>query len=142
MGSCWPGAVRGAGNRCGALPPGFCYRARLMKLPHRLVSGALLCLAFATTSSVYAANAAALWRKNCAECHGADGRGDTKTGRKVFISDLTDAALQAKFTDEEAAKSIKSGLKDAKGKVIMKAVDGVTDDDVKALVAYVRSLKK
>ena len=107
-----------------------------------MISGTLLCLALAATSSVYAANGATLWRKNCTECHGADGRGDTKMGRKLYISDLTDAALQAKFTDEDAAKSIKSGLKDANGKVIMKAISGLSDDDVKALVAYVRSLKK
>jgi cytochrome c553 len=112
-----------------------------MNISYRILL-ASLCLAVSATSSLYAANAATLWRNDCATCHGDDGRGDTKTGRKLFISDLTDASLQAKFTDEEAAKSIKSGLKDAKGKVIMKAISGVSDDDVKALVAYVRSLKK
>jgi len=112
-----------------------------MKLPNR-ISVASLCLAVSATSSLYAANAATLWKNECASCHGADGRGDTKMGRKLYINDLTDATLQAKFTDEEATKSIKSGLKDAKGNVIMKAISGVSDDDVKALVAYVRSLKK
>jgi len=112
-----------------------------MKTPCR-ISAASLCLAVFATSSLYAADAAALWRKDCATCHGADGRGRTKEGTKLYISDLTDAALQAKFTDEEAAKSIKSGLKDAKGGVIMKAISGVSDDDVKSLVAYVRALKK
>ena len=99
-------------------------------------------LAVFATASLSAADAAALWRKDCAKCHGDDGRGDTKMGHKLYINDLTDAKLQAKFTDEEAANSIKLGLKDAKGKVIMKAIDGVSDEDVKALVAYVRSLKK
>ena len=112
-----------------------------MKTPCR-ISVASLCLAVFATSSLYAANAAVLWGKDCASCHGDDGRGDTKAGRKLYISDLTDASIQAKFTDEEAAKSIKAGLKDANGKVIMKAISGVSDDDVKALVAYVRSLKK
>ena len=112
-----------------------------MKIPCR-ISVTSLCLAVFATSSLYAANAATLWRNDCATCHGDDGRGDTKMGRKLYISDLTDASLQAKFTDEEAAKSIKFGLKDAKGNVIMKAISGVSDDDVKALVAYVRSLKK
>ena len=107
----------------------------------RTCSLVVLVAAF-VTSSLYATEAATLWKNNCAKCHGEDGRGDTKMGRKLYISDLTDASLQAKFTDEEAAKSIKFGLKDAKGKVIMKAIDGVSDDDVKALVAYVRSLKK
>lgn len=106
------------------------------------ISVASLGLAVFATSSLYAANAATLWKKNCASCHGDDGRGDTKAGRKLYINDLTDASIQAKFTDEEAAKSIKSGLHDANGKVIMKAIRGVSDDDVKVLVAHVRSLKK
>lgn len=112
-----------------------------MKIPAR-ISAASLGLAVFATSSLPAADAAALWRKNCVTCHGADGRGDTKEGRKLYISDLTEAELQAKFTDEEATKSIRSGLKDAKGRIIMKAISGVSDDDVKALVAYVRALKK
>ena len=112
-----------------------------MKIPCR-ISAVSLCLAVFATSSLHAADAAALWRKDCATSHGADGRGDTKEGSKRYISDLTDAALQAKFTDDEAAKSIKSGLKDAKGRVIMKAISGVSDADVKSLVAYVRALKK
>lgn len=92
--------------------------------------------------SAAAADPAALWRKDCAKCHGEDGRGDTKMGHKLYISDLTDAKLQAKFTDEEAANAIKFGLKDAKGKVIMKKVRGLSDADVQALVAHVRTLKK
>jgi cytochrome c553 len=112
-----------------------------MNIPCR-ISVTSLCLAVLATPSLHAANAATLWKSDCASCHGDDGRGDTKMGRKLYISDLTDAALQAKFTDEEATKSIKLGLKDAKGKVIMKEISGVSDDDVKALVAYVRSLKK
>ena len=98
--------------------------------------------AVSATSSLFAANAATIWRKDCTKCHGEDGRGDTKIGRKRLINDLTDASFQAKFTDAEATQSIKSGLKDAKGKVIMEAVKGVSDDDIKALVAYVRALKK
>jgi len=108
---------------------------------HRTCSLVALFAVFAS-SSLHAADAAALWKNDCAKCHGTDGRGDTKMGRKLYINDLTDASFQAKFTDAEAAESIKSGLKDAKGKVIMKAIAGVTDADVKALVTYVRSLRK
>jgi mono/diheme cytochrome c family protein len=102
----------------------------------------LVVLAASATCSLSAADAAANWKDHCATCHGDDGRGETKMGRKLFISDLTDAKLQAKFTDDEAANAIKHGLKDAKGKVIMKKIRGVSDAEVTALVAYVRSLKK
>lgn len=69
--------------------------------------GLCVLLAACAASSLHAANAATLWKKNCVKCHGADGRGDTKQGRKLYISDLTDPAMQAKFSDEEAVASIK-----------------------------------
>jgi cytochrome c553 len=109
-----------------------------MKSTHRLVVLALASLAL----SAYGADAAANWTDQCAKCHGADGKGETKMGRKLSIGDLSDAKMQAKFTDEDAAKAIKNGLTDANGKTTMKAIEGLSDDDIKALVAHVRSLKK
>ena len=82
------------------------------------------------------------WTKECAKCHGKDGKGDTTMGKKLKVKDYTDAAVQAKMTDEEMTKSIKGGIKDDAGKTRMKAYDKLSDDEVKALVAYVRSLKK
>lgn len=90
----------------------------------------------------YAADAATNWTESCAKCHGAEGKGDTKMGKKLSIADLTDAKVQAKFTDEQAFKAMKDGLKDESGKTSMKAVEGLTDDDIKALVTHVRTLKK
>ncbi len=90
----------------------------------------------------FAADAATNWTDQCAKCHGATGKGDTKMGKKLSIADLTDAKVQAKFTDEQACKAIKEGLKDESGKTTMKAVEGLSDEDVKALVAHVRTLKK
>jgi len=109
-----------------------------MKSLHRLVA---LALATATLSA-FGADAATNWTDQCAKCHGADGKGETKMGRKLSIGDMTDAKMQAKFTDEEAAKAIKNGLTDSTGKTTMKAIEGLSDDDIKALVAYVRTLKK
>ena len=62
------------------------------------------------------------WEKNCAKCHGADGKGQTKMGQKVSVKDLTDAKVQAAFKDEDAFKALKEGLKDSDGKVRMKPV--------------------
>src|SRR4030095_9536684 len=56
--------------------------------------------------------------------------------------DLTSASKQASFTDAQATTAIKDGVKQ-NGKTTMKAFGGkLSDDDVKALVAYVRTLKK
>jgi cytochrome c553 len=82
------------------------------------------------------------WEKNCSKCHGPDGKGDTKMGKKLNIKDYTDAKVQAGFKDEEAMKALKEGLKDKDDNVLMKAAEGMTDDELKALVAYVRTLKK
>jgi len=103
----------------------------------------LLALALATAAlSLHGADAAANWTDKCAKCHGEDGKGETKMGRKLSIADLTDAKVQAKFTDEDAFKAMKSGRTDASGKTTMKAIEGLSDDDMKALVPLVRALKK
>lgn len=93
-------------------------------------------------SSAFAADVATNWENNCTSCHGADGRGDTKMGKKLKIKDLTDAKVQASFKDEDAVKAVKSGIRDANGKTTMKAIEGLTDEEINALVAHVRSLKK
>lgn len=95
-----------------------------------------------TAVATYGAAAAANWSEQCAKCHGEDGKGQTKMGKKLSIADLTDAKMQAKFTDDDALKAMKEGLKDKDGKVAMKPIENVTEADMKALVAHVRTLKK
>jgi cytochrome c551/c552 len=50
--------------------------------------------------------------------------------------------VQANFTDEQALKAMKEGLTDKNGKTSMKAIEGLTDDDMKALIPIVRAFKK
>jgi len=97
---------------------------------------------FAAALNVSAADAKANWDSLCAKCHGAEGKGDTKIGQKLGVKDLTDAKVQAELKDDAAAKGIKEGVKDADGKTLMKPFDTLSDDEVKALVQYVRGLKK
>ena len=81
------------------------------------------------------------WDKDCAMCHGKDGKGQTTIGRKLQIKDFTDAKAQASFTDADAAKAIKEGITQD-GKLKMKAFgDKLSEDEIKALVAHVRSFK-
>ena len=97
---------------------------------------------FAAVLNVSAADAKANWDSLCAKCHGAEGKGDTKIGQKLGVKDLTDAKVQADLKDEAATKALKEGVKDADGKTLMKPFDTLSDDEVKALVQYVRTLKK
>ncbi|HZQ46287.1 MAG TPA: c-type cytochrome [Verrucomicrobiae bacterium] len=81
------------------------------------------------------------WEKTCIKCHGPDGKGQTKMGQKVGVKDFTDPKVQADFTDDKAFKSLKEGLKDPEGKVRMKPVENLSDDEVKALIKMVRAFK-
>jgi cytochrome c553 len=91
--------------------------------------------------SASAADVKENWDKNCAKCHGPDGKGDTKMGKKLEIKDFTDAKVQAALKDDAMLKAIKEGVKDGE-KVRMKAVEGLSDEEMKALVTYVRAFKK
>ena len=94
------------------------------------------------SASLYAGDVTENWNKSCAKCHGADGKGQTKMGQKLGIKDYTDAKVQAEMKDDAATKAIKEGVKDKEGKTQMKAAEGLTDIDVKALVTYIRTFKK
>jgi cytochrome c553 len=95
-----------------------------------------------TALSARADDAKAIYEKDCAKCHGVDGKGQTKMGQKLGIKDYTDAKVQAELKDEEAVKAIKEGLKDKEGKVLMKPAENLSDSDIKGLVAYIRTFKK
>lgn len=98
-------------------------------------------LGFSAALSASAADAKANWADNCAKCHGDAGKGDTKMGIKLGCKDFTDAKVQADMKDDAMFKAIKEGLKSDDDRTLMKAFDTLSDDDIKALVAYVRGLK-
>jgi cytochrome c6 len=78
---------------------------------------------------------AALYKTKCQICHGADGKGDTPAGKKIGAKDLHSPEV-AKLSDAQLFEIVK------KGKEKMPSYDGkLTDDQIKALVKYVRSLK-
>jgi cytochrome c6 len=79
---------------------------------------------------------ATLFKAKCAACHGADGKGDTSMGKSMKLRDLGSDDVQ-KQTDAELTDITANG----KGK--MPAYKGkLTDDQIKQLVGYIRSLKK
>jgi cytochrome c553 len=83
-----------------------------------------------------------IYEKVCAKCHGPDGKGDTKMGKKLGTKDYTDAKVQAELKDADAFKAIKEGLKDKEGKVLMKPAEALSDEDIKGLISYIRAFKK
>jgi mono/diheme cytochrome c family protein len=90
-----------------------------------------------------AASADDNWKQHCASCHGSDGAGHTKMGRKVEARDLTDPAYQKTFTDGVLLDHLKNGEKAPDGAVKMKPYgDRLTDEELRGLVTFVRALAK
>lgn len=84
----------------------------------------------------------AAWDQHCAKCHGADGKGQTRMGAKLDIKDLTDPQVQAKLTDETITKNIKEGVVVDGKKKMPEFASKLSDEEVKSLVAKVRSFAK
>ncbi len=98
------------------------------------------CFAAALTAS--AAGAKDNWDKYCAKCHGADGKGQTNIGRRLGVKDYSDSKVQDALKDDAVVKAVKEGVKDKDGNVVMKPTAGLTDEEVTALVQYMRTFKK
>jgi len=98
-------------------------------------------LGFAAALNASAADAKTNWSSLCAKCHGEDGKGQTKIGVKLGVKDFTDAKVQAGLKDDAAFKALREGLQSDDGKTLMKPFDALSDDEIKALVTYVRSFK-
>ncbi|MEI7731095.1 MAG: cytochrome c [Verrucomicrobiota bacterium] len=106
-----------------------------------IVFAGIVAVSLIGAASTQAEDGKALYDKDCAKCHGADGAGKTKMGAKLGIKDYTDAKVQAELKDDKAMKIIKEGLKEGE-KTLMKPAEGLTDDQIKSLIAYMRTLKK
>lgn len=114
----------------------------LLSMKHRIqLTLAVIALAgFATAAN--AAPVAENWENHCTKCHGDDGKGKTKAGRKLDVKDYTDAKVQAEMKEDTMTKAIIDGIFE-KGKERMKAYkDELSADEIKELVAYVRKFKK
>ena len=79
---------------------------------------------------------AAVYKQKCAACHGADGQGDTPTGKNLKIRSFADPEV-AKMTDDELSAAIEKG----KGRMPAYA-KSMKPDEIKAMVSYIRSLAK
>lgn len=103
-----------------------------------IFAGALIA---AGAAIALAAPVAENWENHCAKCHGADGKGQTKAGKKLNVKDYTDAKVQADMKDEDMIKATADGVFE-KGKERMKAYkDELSAAEIKELVAYIRKFK-
>ncbi|HEV7796604.1 MAG TPA: cytochrome c [Pyrinomonadaceae bacterium] len=89
------------------------------------------------TPGASASSAAELYGKNCASCHGKDGRAKTFKGKLKHARDLADAEWQARVSDERIFNSIMNG----KGKMPAYGKK-LSEQEINGLATYVRGLKK
>jgi mono/diheme cytochrome c family protein len=85
------------------------------------------------------------WKAKCAACHGDDGKGATEQGKKMGIGDMTQPSWQAQFSDDQIKQTITNGIKrekNGKHQDMDPFVGTLRPDQIDAMVAYVRSLKK
>jgi cbb3-type cytochrome c oxidase subunit III len=81
-------------------------------------------------------DAAKLFEKNCATCHGKDGRAKTFKGKMNGARNLTDPTWQSQATDERIVGAIK------KGPGAMPSFEKkFTEAEIASLVTFVRGLK-
>lgn len=74
-----------------------------------------------------------IYAKNCVMCHGAEGKGFPA----IKTPDFTDPKWQSSVTDKDIFTSVKEGKKDTAMKPF---ADKLSDEEIRALVTYVRSL--
>jgi mono/diheme cytochrome c family protein len=83
-----------------------------------------------------AQTAADIYKSKCQSCHAADGSGNTPAGKAMKVQPFSQPAT-VKMSDDELFNITKKG----KGK--MPAFGGkLTDDQIKELIAYIRTLQK
>ena len=104
----------------------------------RGILGLLLCIVFGVLARPAQAQTGgeALYKAKCAGCHGADGKGETAVGKANNVRDLGSAEVQAQ-SDDAIAGIIGNG----KGKMPAYG-KSLKAEQIKDLVAYIRSLKK
>ncbi len=104
----------------------------------RVVMGASVLAALLVVTMPSRADEASekLYKAKCAACHGADGKGETATGKALKVKDFASEEVQ-KMSDEDLNEVI------AKGKNKMPAYGkSLKPEEIKALVEYARGFRK
>ena len=85
-------------------------------------------------SAAHAADGAAVYKANCAKCHGDTGQADSAAAKAMKVPALAGDAKIAGMSDADLAKAITENKKHA-------GLKAVSADDIAAAAKYVKSLK-
>jgi mono/diheme cytochrome c family protein len=77
--------------------------------------------------------------RNCASCHGKDGKAQTSAAKKLRVKDLS----QSRITDEQIEQQIREGRPADQNAAKMPAFkDRLTAEEIQSLVAVVKEFRK
>jgi mono/diheme cytochrome c family protein len=101
-----------------------------------------LCLWAAAATVAHASEVSDLFSDKCEVCHGENGKGQTRMGKKFHSPDFTSAKWQAKTSDEAARHTIEDGVV-IDGQVRMPPwKEKLTPQQITDLIKYARSFGK
>jgi mono/diheme cytochrome c family protein len=84
--------------------------------------------------TAWAADGAAVYKDQCAKCHGAEGKSDTPVAEKMKIPPLAGDTKVAAMAEADVIAQVKGAKKHPP------KVKEISDDDLKAVAAHVKRL--
>lgn len=106
----------------------------------RIVSSFFVVALLLGWGSIAVADPPGGWTKYCTKCHGDDGKGKTKMGERLKVSDVTTAEWQDKRKDADIKKSVREGNAEKKQPAF--GTDKLSDSELDEVVKFMRSLRK
>lgn len=104
-----------------------------LRIEHQALSS------FEVSGEIADTTAEGIWKRECSSCHGKDGKGKTKAGRRAKVKNFTDAEYQSTWTDEEAFNVIYTAKKNGEKLKNKKPFsEKLTKDEIELMVAFVR----
>lgn len=102
----------------------------------------LTCVSLELAGRAHAADEATikLYKAQCSTCHGLDGRGQTTAGKPLGVKDWSDGKVLKATPDAKIKELLRNGAKGKDGKQTMVPLKKATDEQIAALIAYVREL--
>ena len=95
-------------------------------------------IALLSNTNATAADGKAVYDAHCVKCHGADGKGETMMGKKMGAKDYTVTEIK----DATAFTAINDGLKKYDKSLMKPFSDKLTDEEIKASIATMKTFKK
>ncbi len=107
-------------------------------IARRLALAALAVLVLALPAAAAAEDAAKIFARSCAPCHGKDGQPNAVFA-KQGVRNFTDQAWQKATPDAQIEQTIREGKK---GTMMASFEKQLSPQEIKGLVAYIRKLGK